>query len=158
MVSELVRGRDLHGAVAGAVGRLQQADGGEEAAAALITAMRAAELGPLSAEAIGLLGQGWTGEEALAIAVHCALTARSFRSGVLHAVNHDGDSDSTGAICGNLLGAALGAAAIECDLLGGLEGRDVIAQVADDLHDAFASGQPPSSQRYPAGQEDDHSE
>jgi ADP-ribosyl-[dinitrogen reductase] hydrolase len=155
MISELMRGRDLHDAAAAAAGKLQQADGGEEAAAALVAAMRAAELGPLSAGAIGILGQGWTAEEALAIATHCALTAGSFRSGVLHAVNHDGDSDSTGAICGNLLGAALGAAAIGDDLLADLEGRDIISQVADDLHDVFVLGLPPPTDRYPVEEEAD---
>jgi ADP-ribosylglycohydrolase len=84
------------------------------------------------------------------IAADCA--ADHFRSGVLHAVNHGGDSDSTGAICGNLLGAAFGAAAIDGDLLDGLEGRDIITQVADDLYDVFAGGQPPPAERYPAEQ------
>jgi ADP-ribosylglycohydrolase len=154
MVSELIRGRDLRAAAATAITRLQQADDGEEVTAALTTAVRASELGPLSADAIGILGQGWTAEEALAIATHCALTADSFRSGVLHAVNHDGDSDSTGAICGNLLGAALGAAAIDGDLLAQLEGRDVITQVADDLHDVFAGRRSPDSQRCPAEKEE----
>jgi ADP-ribosyl-[dinitrogen reductase] hydrolase len=157
MVSDLVGGRDLRGAATAAISRLERADGGDEVTAALTAAMRTAELGPLSADAIGMLGQGWIAEEALAIATHCALTARSFRSGVLHAVNHDGDSDSTGAICGNLLGAALGAAAIDGDLLAQLEGGDVIIQVADDLHDVFAGGQSPESQRYPAEKgEPDH--
>lgn len=102
--------------------------------------MRVAELGPLSADAIGVLGRGWTAGEALAIASHCALTADSFLSGVLHAVNHDGDSDSTGAICGNLLGAALGAAATDGDLLARQESGDVIIQVADDLCLCLAAG------------------
>ncbi len=155
MVSELVRGRNMPDAAAAAIGRLEQPDGADEVTAALTAAMRTAELGPLSADAIEVLGQGWTGEEALAIATHCALTADSFRSGVLHAVNHGGDSDSTGAICGNLLGAALGVAAIDADLLADLEGRDVITQVADDLHDVFGCGRPPSAQRYPAEQEED---
>jgi len=157
MVSELVRGCDLRGAATTAITKLQQADGSEEVTSALIAAVRAAELGPLSADAIEVLGQGWTGEEALAIATHCALVAESFRSGVLHAVNHDGDSDSTGAICGNLLGAALGAGAIDADLLAQLEGRDVITQVTDDLHDVFADGQSPVIHRYPAEKEEqDH--
>lgn len=158
MVSELVLGADLREAVAAAIGRLEHADGAGEVSAALTAAVRAAEQGPLSADAVAFLGQGWTGEEALAIATHCALTATSFRSGVMHAVNHSGDSDSTGAICGNLLGAALGAAAIDDDLLSGLEGCDVITQVADDLHDVFVLGQPPSAQRYPADQQEDADE
>jgi ADP-ribosylglycohydrolase len=154
MVSELVRGCDLRAAATAAVNRLEQAADHEELTTALRSAVRAAELGPLSADAIGILVEGWTGEEALAIATHCALTATSFRSGVLHAVNHGGDSDSTGAIYGNLLGAALGADAIDGDLLAGLEGRDVITRVADDLYDVFAAGQPPSAERYPPEQED----
>lgn len=76
---------------------------------------------------------------------------------MLHAVNHDGDSDSTGAICGSLLGAALGAAAIDGDLLAQLEGGDVIIQVADDLHNVFAGGHSRDSHRYPAEtREPDH--
>jgi ADP-ribosylglycohydrolase len=148
MVSILASGQDLHAAVAHAVSVLRQADGGEEVAAAVGTAASLAQAGPLGADGISRLGQGWVAEEALAIAVHCALTARDFRSGVLHAVNHSGDSDSTGAICGNLLGASLGAGAIDTDLLAGLEGADVITQVADDLYDVFAEGQPPDRDRY----------
>ncbi len=37
--------------------------------------------------------------------IYCALVAQDFTSGVLLAVNHSGDSDSTGSVCGNLLGA-----------------------------------------------------
>jgi hypothetical protein len=36
------------------------------------------------------------------------LIARNFKDGVILAVNHDGDSDSTGSITGNLLGTAIG--------------------------------------------------
>ena len=44
-------------------------------------------------------------EETLAIAVYCALKyEQDFDRAVIAAVNHNGDSDSTGAVCGNLLG------------------------------------------------------
>jgi ADP-ribosylglycohydrolase len=91
------------------------------------------------AAAIAALGQGWVAEEALAIAVYCALIAprlqggRAFQEGIVLAVNHDGDSDSTGAITGNLLGAQLGVAAIPDAWLEPLELRDAIAALADDL-------------------------
>ena len=55
-------------------------------------------------EAIDELGEGWVAEEALAIGVYCALKAQDLESGVIMAVNHDGDSDSTGLIAGHLLG------------------------------------------------------
>ena len=86
-------------------------------------------------EAIARLGQGWVAEEALAIGVYCALTASEFPSAVLSAVNHDGDSDSTGAIAGHLLGALWGQEAIPAGWLDDLELREVIAAVADDLHE-----------------------
>ncbi len=59
----------------------------------------------------------------------------SFKHGVKLAVNHDGDSDSTGAIAGNLLGALYGDSAIPAKWLQPLELRGVITEVAHDLHD-----------------------
>jgi ADP-ribosylglycohydrolase len=79
------------------------------------------------------LGQGWEGHEALAIALYCALRARSFADGVLLAVNHGGDSDSTGAIAGNILGLVHGVDAIPERWLDQLELREVIDKVALEL-------------------------
>jgi len=74
------------------------------------------------------------GEEALAIAVYCALSAPTdFVAGVRLAVNHDGDSDTTGAIAGNILGALLGEDAIPGEWLAKLELRREIAVLAEDL-------------------------
>ena len=85
-------------------------------------------------ENIRRLGQGWVAEEALAIAVYCSLRHENdFSAGVIAAVNHDGDSDSTGAITGNILGAYLGYKAIEDKWKHDLELSDLILEVADDL-------------------------
>ena len=86
-------------------------------------------------DAIRQLGEGWVAEETLAIAVYCALKhSGSFEQGVIAAVNHDGDSDSTGAVTGNILGAALGFDAIPRKYVEKLELRDVILEVAEDLY------------------------
>ena len=69
------------------------------------------------------------------ISVYCALVAEDFRQGVMLAVNHDGDSDSTGSITGNLLGVAQGVDVIPAEWLEELELREVIEEVADDLCD-----------------------
>ncbi|MDU1662501.1 MAG: ADP-ribosylglycohydrolase family protein, partial [Stenotrophomonas maltophilia] len=82
---------------------------------------------------IGDLGGGWVAEQALAIGLWCALTARSLEEGVITAVNHSGDSNSTGLVAGNLLGAQYGAAAIPARWFERLELRQVIVQVAEDL-------------------------
>ena len=72
-------------------------------------------------------------DEALAIGVSCALAASDFETGVRLAVNHDGDSDSTAAIAGHLLGAMHGSDAIPKRWTISLELRRVIVEMADDL-------------------------
>lgn len=85
-------------------------------------------------ENIAQLGQGWVGEEALAIAVYCCLRyPEDFDRAVTAAVNYDGDSDSTGAVAGNLLGALLGAEAIAPSWLDRLELLDTMEALAQDL-------------------------
>lgn len=86
-------------------------------------------------QAIHQLGEGWVGEEALAIAVYCAVKyANDFDRALIAAVNHNGDSDSTGAITGNILGAKLGLAGIPEKYTRDLELKDIILEIADDLH------------------------
>lgn len=83
---------------------------------------------------IAALGGGWVAEETLAIAVYCSLRhADDFSAALTAAVNHDGDSDSTGAVTGNILGAWLGFEAIESRWKNGLELYDVLMELADDL-------------------------
>lgn len=81
------------------------------------------------------LGGGWVAEETVAIAIYCALTHfENFEKAMIAAVNHAGDSDSTGAVAGNLLGAATGYDAIPQFYKDDLELHDVILHIADDLY------------------------
>jgi ADP-ribosylglycohydrolase len=75
------------------------------------------------------------GEEALGVALYCALVAKDFEDGVCLAANHDGDTDSTASIAGQLLGMQLGVAAIPERWLTPLEMRAEITRMADDLVD-----------------------
>jgi len=89
-------------------------------------------------ETIEQMGGGWVGEKALAISLYCALVANGdFEKGVCLAVNHSGDSDSTGSIAGNILGAALGKEAIPCRWFNDLELKDIIEEIAGDLFVLF---------------------
>jgi len=61
-------------------------------------------------EAVSEIGRGVRADEALGIAVFCAaLHEDSYENAVRLAVNHDGESDVCGALCGGLLGAYHGA-------------------------------------------------
>lgn len=62
---------------------------------------------------------------------------------IIAAVNHDGESDSTGAVCGNIMGAIYGYEAMKrkclfCpqgkELAQSLEFSDIILTLADDLY------------------------
>jgi ADP-ribosylglycohydrolase len=59
------------------------------------------------------------------------------------AVNHGGDSDSTGAIAGNLLGAHLGEEAIPRAWREGVELADVIERIAEELYECLVAPGPP---------------
>ncbi len=86
-------------------------------------------------EAIHRLGEGWVAEEALAISVYCALRHRDdFMDAVIAAVNHGGDSDSTGAITGNIMGSLLGANGIPETVFDGVELSRLITDIACDLY------------------------
>ena len=107
-------------------------------------------------DAIHQLGEGWVAEETLAIAVYCALKyEHDFDRALIAAVNHRGDSDSTGAVTGNILGAKLGLGGIPEKYLENLELKDLILGIADDLWQGFRmSGEDPErrdpvwSQKY----------
>ena len=100
--------------------------------------------GASDAENIRELGEGWTGEEAWAIALYCALRhIGSVEDAIIAAVNHDGDSDSTGAVCGNIMGAIYGYEELKrrnifCPdghaLEDTLELSNIILAIADDLY------------------------
>lgn len=64
------------------------------------------------ARSVALLGEGWVAEEALAIGLLAALAGDDFTHVLRIAANHDGDSDSTASVAGQLRGAARGVAGL----------------------------------------------
>lgn len=98
------------------------------------------EATPLSPEQLTTaLGEGWIAEEALAVGLYAVLAtsgtgpAEHFRNAIALAINHSGDSDSTGSIAGNILGAFYGEECLPADWLTALEAPDLIRGMADRL-------------------------
>jgi ADP-ribosyl-[dinitrogen reductase] hydrolase len=160
MVSLVLVGNSLTDAIHAAKEELRNHPSHKETLAAIEKAERLAKSRPRERAALRELGKGFVAEEALAMGLYCALGARDFEDGIILGVNHSGDSDSTGSITGNLLGAAAGAAAIPDRWLARLELRSTIEALADDLA-AFPDWQFRSqgdaeerafyASRYPAG-------
>ncbi|GHE05539.1 ADP-ribosylglycohydrolase family protein [Streptomyces alanosinicus] len=133
IVAHLVAGDSLEGAVLRTLRLLERHHGHAETSAALRAALDLAAGGTPTAEKVESLGAGWVAEEALAIAVYCALAEPRPEPSLLLAVNHSGDSDSTGSICGNLLGTLYGDTGLPHAWVARVEGRATIAALADDL-------------------------
>jgi ADP-ribosylglycohydrolase len=96
------------------------------------------------------VGDGWVGDEALAISVAWAANSADFIFRVIAASNHAGDTDSTAAICGNILGAVLVFGAIPAGCLVALDSRDIVEAAANDLIREVADPPDAWGTRYPA--------
>ncbi|MHB1457325.1 MAG: ADP-ribosylglycohydrolase family protein [Armatimonadota bacterium] len=133
LIHELIQGADLIDAIESAKERLIQQPSHEEVLLAVDRAISCANGSDVTPEGLEQLGGGWVAEEALAISLLCALKAKDFAHGIRLAVNHGGDSDSTGAITGNILGAMWGRQSIPDEFLLDLELRSIIEQMASDV-------------------------
>ena len=94
--------------------------------------------------AIRQLGEGWVAEESWAISLFCAVRhIDSMKDAIIAAVNHDGDSDSTGSMTGNIMGAIYGYEMMKQERLfcpagkeleDTLELSNIVLALADDLY------------------------
>ena len=133
IVSLILVGNSLTDAIQTTKEELRKHPSHKETLAAIEKAESLAKSRPRERSALRELGKGFVAEEALAIGLYCALGAKDFEEGIVLAVNHSGDSDSTGTITGNLLGATVGVETIPDRWLAQLEMRSTIEAIADDL-------------------------
>jgi ADP-ribosylglycohydrolase len=133
IVAHLMNGETPQRAVSAAMLHLRHGIDRSETADALQHAYRLAGSIPPGPNTCAPLGEGWIAEEALAIAVYCFLGTDDVRKGLTASVSHSGDSDSTGAILGNLYGAAYGHTALPKEWASHVEGRDVTTALAGRL-------------------------
>lgn len=139
LVRHLLDGAALPAAAAATMGWLteHQPAEGAETLSALQAAVELADSGePPTPETLARLGQGWVADEALAVSVWCALVREhNPAQALLLAVNHSGDSDSTGAITGNIIGAARGGEVWPPHWVEHNEAREAIRRCSAELVD-----------------------
>jgi ADP-ribosylglycohydrolase len=97
--------------------------------AAIAAAAEAAGSGMPSRAKVAALGEGWVGEEALAVGLYCAMTARSFAECIELAANHDGDSDSTASVAGQLYAARHGLGELPAEAVERVDVLEALLQV-----------------------------
>ena len=152
IISALASGIALPEAIAAACSLLARREGHVEALQAIERAVHAAKTGKPYRDAVEQLRGGWIAEEALSIGLYCALVATLYEDGVLLAVIHGGDSDSTGSIADNLLGLIHRGSALPQRWLKTLQLHDLIARMAEDLIDC------PDFQSIPRESLEEHEE
>jgi ADP-ribosylglycohydrolase len=148
-IDAVVRGAAIRDAVAAARRAVADEPRGDEVVRAIDGAVALADAGEITPESLETLGGGWVADEALAITFACALAEPDPRRALLLSVNHSGDSDSTGSMVGQFLGAAHGIDAIPADWVERLEGRDLVERVAEDFAVRFIDGRPLDPHLYP---------
>ena len=87
-------------------------------------------------KALDYLGEGWVGEEAVALSLFCFLRyPNDYRKVILRAANSNGDSDSIACIGGAISGAYLGIRAVPEDWIKQIEKSDYLEGLAVRLAD-----------------------
>lgn len=134
IIAAIIEGLDIETAIELALAECEKYPSSDECSQLIKKAINLAKSDTPDLQAIESLGEGWVGEEALAVSIYCALKyQKNFEKAVITAVNHDGDSDSTGAITGNILGAYLCLNGIPQNWVRVVELSNELTQLADDL-------------------------
>ncbi|MEU2154707.1 ADP-ribosylglycohydrolase family protein [Streptomyces sp. NPDC019396] len=133
IVHGLARGETVDACVQRALALLASRPGHQPVTDALKEALGAVRQGIPSHARVAALGNPEHAEDALAVAVYCTLVSEDVRHGLRLAVNHDGPSHITGALCGALLGVMHGETALPPAWLTELEGRSTLLELADDF-------------------------
>ena len=134
MIAHIINGKNITEAVDATLPILKKYEGNEPVTNLIIRAKELANSDVKPLTAIEELGEGWVGDEAIAISTYCALKEpNNFEKAVQMSVNHSGDSDSTGAILGNILGAHLGMDKIPSKWADKMELSNELEILANDL-------------------------
>jgi len=131
MLADVAAGADLEETAMRTTLQYDGLENGAETARAIRKALDARRDG--APETVETLGAGWTAEEALSIALYACLAGHSLDHALRIAVMHGGDSDSTGAIAGNMLGLMDPAAVLKHRWFSVIEGADIISRLVRDF-------------------------
>lgn len=136
----LTEGHDLSDAIERSLAELQNHPATGETVRAITKASDLArkETADTGKEIGKTLGGGWTGEEALSIALFAAMKGGDFRDALRIAANHSGDSDSTASVTGQILGAMHGIGSIPKDWIRQVELSETVIGMAQTFSETLS--------------------
>ncbi|MCL1824030.1 MAG: ADP-ribosylglycohydrolase family protein [Oscillospiraceae bacterium] len=143
MIAELICGENLENAVNKAMRILREYEGHEPVLLTIDTALDFVKDQSISPrEVLAKIGDGKTADEALAIAIFCALLhAEDFGNAIRLASNHDGESDVCAALCGGIFGAYRGVGAIPNRWIKKIQYYNLIMDIEEALFDVTVFGE-----------------
>lgn len=135
LIFNIIEGMEIMDASLDVIEKLKESQDAEECIEQLELAIELYNKKEGHMRALTQLGTGREAIETLAIGLYCALTYQDdIVEALILAANHSGDSDSTSAVTGNILGAYLGKDALPEDWVEQLELADEIEEMASDLY------------------------
>ena len=135
IIAYIINGYDLEDAIEKSMKFVDNKQGSAELKECVNKAIELSKTDIEPKMAIKQIGKGWFAHEALGIAIYCALkTPNDYKAAIINAVNHDGDSDTVGAITGGLLGTYLGDGSIPESYKQKIHLKDELISVAHDLY------------------------
>ena len=134
IIRKLLDGAGMESAARLAIELARPLQRSEETVASLEQALQlGAESAPDHSLNLKMLGEGWVAEEALAVGLYAAMQGDGFPDVIRIAANHDGDSDSTASIAGQIYGAAHGCEDLPRSWIHRLDVHDPLLILAHDL-------------------------
>lgn len=151
LIHNITLGMSIMDAVMDVLDELRRHEKSEECIEKIEQAIKLYKSEPSSQESISKLGKGWEAAEALAIGIYCSLCyCDDIVKALRLAVNHGGDSDSTGSITGNIVGAYIGKNAIPEEYLKKLQLASEIEILAQDLYNRHCHEDEVWKLKYPS--------
>ena len=135
LMSYLLSGMEMREAIDTTLAYLEKQDNSSSLLGVLRKGIALAESPcPKPVEDIQKIGLGWRADENLAIVLYCCVRfGKNIRDALIACVNHDGDSDSVAAVCGNVMGAYVGREGLPEEYVNCVQFKDLLVSQANRL-------------------------
>ena len=131
LIANIIQGKNLNIAIEDSLNILKKESDSTETTNKIEQAIEFANSDKQEEDAIEELGSGWTGDEAVAIAIYSILKhPDNFKKAIVTSANHGGDSDTTAAITGNIIGALNGKREIPTSWANNIEMKNLLNKYA----------------------------